>query len=151
MDVFLNHLPLLTEFKMRRLFLLCHKVCVVAVALRGFSTMSFAVSLRNMVLLLEHYSICQKIMKNSPFLLLFLQGIVFVLQSRVMLSDYFKGNLTLSSLRGHHTLVSLKVLDNDIAIRAFIHGLSILRHSEQLCCRDSTDNLFSFSALLFAF
>lgn len=60
MDLFLNHLPLLTEFKMRRLFLLCYKTCVVAVAFRGFSTISFAVSLRDMVLLLGHSSIYQK-------------------------------------------------------------------------------------------
>lgn len=84
MDVFLNHLPLLPEFKMRRLFLLCYKTCEVAVALRGFSTVSFPVGLRDMVLLLGHYSVYQKIMKNSPFLLLFLQGIVFVLQYRLM-------------------------------------------------------------------
>lgn len=83
MDVFLNHLPLLTECKMR-LFLLCYKTCVVAVALRGFGTISFTVSLRDVVPLLGHHRIYQKRMKNSPFLPLFLQGIVFLLQYRVM-------------------------------------------------------------------
>lgn len=45
MDVFLNHLPLSTEFQMRRIFLCC-KTHGVALALRGFSYISFSVSFK---------------------------------------------------------------------------------------------------------